>query len=88
MTVRTRYLRPTREDGGSITIIVADTGHGISPDLMPRIFDPFLTTKGEKGAGLGLWIVKGVVANHDGRLRVRSKVGKGTVVKIHIPHSR
>ncbi len=88
LTVRTRYLRPTREDGGSITIIVADTGHGISPDLMPRIFDPFLTTKGEKGAGLGLWIVKGVVANHDGRLRVRSKVGKGTVVKIHIPHSR
>ncbi len=88
LTIRTRYSAPTSEDRGGIIMIVADTGHGIPPELKSRIFEPFVTTKGEKGAGLGLWIVKGVIANHGGRLRVRSKVGKGTVVKIQIPLTR
>jgi two-component system NtrC family sensor kinase len=49
------------------------------------IFEPFVTTKGEKGTGLGLWIVKGIIANHGGKISVRSKVNNGTIFKIDIP---
>jgi signal transduction histidine kinase len=51
------------------------------------MFDPFVTTKGEKGTGLGLWIVKGIVENHNGRIGVRSTIGKGTVIKVVFPIS-
>jgi signal transduction histidine kinase len=47
-----------------------------------------VTTKGEKGTGLGLWIVKGIIGNHGGKISVRSKVGKGTVFKIDLPMVR
>jgi PAS domain S-box-containing protein len=88
LTVRTRHLRSDSKHRGRIVITVADTGHGISPFLMPILFEPFVTTKGEKGAGLGLWIVQGVVANHAGKITVRSKVGRGTVFRIQIPATR
>ena len=44
-----------------------------------------MTTKGERGTGLGLWIVKGIIENHGGKLRVRSRLGKGTVSAIELP---
>jgi signal transduction histidine kinase len=44
-----------------------------------------VSTKGEKGTGLGLWIVKGIIENHGGKIRVRSKLGKGTVFQISLP---
>jgi signal transduction histidine kinase len=53
--------------------------------MVETMFEPFVTTKGERGTGLGLWIVKGIIENHGGKLRVRSKVGQGTVFKIDIP---
>jgi signal transduction histidine kinase len=70
---------------GFIRILIGDTGTGIPAEIVRTIFEPFVTTKGEKGTGLGLWIVKGIVANHGGKLSVRSRVGKGTVFKIDIP---
>jgi signal transduction histidine kinase len=68
-----------------IRILVADTGSGIPAALEPNVFEPFVTTKGERGTGLGLWIVKGIVENHGGRIRVRSREGKGTIFKIDLP---
>jgi len=68
-----------------IHILVGDTGCGIPKEMLKSMFEPFVTTKGERGTGLGLWIVKGIIENHGGRLRVRSKVGKGTVFKIQLP---
>jgi signal transduction histidine kinase len=88
LTIRTRYLRSDSKAQGRIIITVADTGQGIPPHLMPILFEPFVTTKGEKGAGLGLWIVQGVVANHAGKIKLHSTVGRGTVVRIQIPLMR
>ena len=85
LIVRSRHLS-TRDDlHGWVRILIADTGSGIPPDMLNTIFEPFVTTKGEKGTGLGLWIVKGIVQNHAGRLKVRSKLGQGTVFKIDLP---
>jgi signal transduction histidine kinase len=76
---RKSALRP------SIVITVADTGCGIARHLVRTMFEPFVTTKGERGTGLGLWIVKGIIENHGGRLRVRSRLGQGTVFSIALP---
>jgi signal transduction histidine kinase len=64
---------------------VADTGNGMAPEFLRTAFEPFVTTKGEKGTGLGLWIVRGILQNHGGKLRVRSRVGQGTVFMIDLP---
>jgi PAS domain S-box-containing protein len=85
LRVRTRHVPGPDRLHGFIRILIADTGTGIPADIVRTIFEPFVTTKGEKGTGLGLWIVKGIIANHGGRIAVRSKVGGGTVFKIDIP---
>ncbi|HWK31767.1 MAG TPA: ATP-binding protein [Terriglobales bacterium] len=85
LRVRTRHVPGPDRLHGFIRILLADTGTGIPADIVRTIFEPFVTTKGEKGTGLGLWIVKGIIANHGGRIAVRSKVGQGTVFKIDIP---
>ncbi len=85
MLIRTRHLPGRNELRSWVRILVADNGTGIPRDLQRAIFEPFVTTKGEKGTGLGLWIVKGIIQNHAGKLSVRSTVGKGTVFKIDLP---
>jgi signal transduction histidine kinase len=85
LRVRTRHVPGPDRLHGFIRILLADTGTGIPADIVRTIFEPFVTTKGEKGTGLGLWIVKGIIANHGGRIAVRSKVGSGTVFKLDIP---
>lgn len=70
--------------GSNVEITFADTGLGISKDLLPKIFSPLVTTKA-KGMGLGLAICKRMVDAHGGKIAVRSTVGKGTMVTITLP---
>ena len=85
-TVTITGYRSVAPDDRSVVVVVADTGHGISPEQMPRIFEPFYTTKdvGE-GTGLGLAIVQRIVEDHDGHLEIRSEVGHGTTVELRFP---
>ena len=71
----TDYGVPDGRPGVRIT--VADNGHGMSPDTLARVFEPFFTTKDLQGTGLGLWISKGIVERHQGRLSVRSAQVEG-----------
>jgi signal transduction histidine kinase len=87
LVIRTREIRSTDGFHRWISLSVADMGSGISPEIQKSMFEPFVTTKGGKGTGLGLWIVKGIVENHNGRIRVRSAVGKGTVINLMFPIS-
>ena len=70
-----------REDPGFAVIQVSDTGRGISPEALPRIFKPFYTTRRE-GTGLGLSLANSIVQSHGGRIEVSSAPGKGTRFKI------
>ncbi len=68
----------------NIVIQFKDTGHGIPPDQINNIFDPFYSTK-ENGTGLGLFVSYGIVQNHQGVIEVESEVGAGTTFTIHLP---
>jgi signal transduction histidine kinase len=87
LTIKTRYIKSSRASYGHLSILVADTGIGIPPEIRDTMFDPFVSTKGEKGTGLGLWIVKGIVEGHSGRIQVRSGIGQGTIFKLIFPQS-
>ncbi len=76
----------TRRDGDDVVIEVADNGPGIASDALPRIWDPFFTTKREgEGTGLGLSVVHGIVTEHGGRIDVESAPGRGTSFVIRLP---
>jgi len=69
-----------------LKITLSDTGSGIPPETINRIFDPYFTTKEfGKGSGMGLTVVQGIVKNHDGAITVNSQVGKGTTFTILFP---
>jgi signal transduction histidine kinase len=85
LVVRTNHVRRNEGAHGWIRIMIGDTGSGIPKEMLGTIFEPFVTTKGEKGTGLGLWIVRGIINNHGGKISVRSRQGNGTVFKIEIP---
>jgi two-component system NtrC family sensor kinase len=73
-------------DGEEVQIDVGDTGVGIPPDVLPRIFEPFFSTKETQNCvGLGLAVVYGIVQRHGGRIEVESKVGRGTVFHLRLP---
>jgi PAS domain S-box-containing protein len=74
------------DDRGRVVVEVSDTGIGIPPELVPKVTEPFFTTKAEgKGTGLGLAICKRVVQEHGGTLSIESVVGRGTTVRISLP---
>jgi signal transduction histidine kinase len=78
-------------DSKEARLQVIDTGPGIPEKLLPKIFQPFFTTKGTakkgeaKGTGLGLAICKEIVEHHKGRIEVESVVGKGTTFSLYLP---
>jgi len=74
----------SRETGRRVGITVSDTGSGIRPEDIPRIFDPYFTTK-PSGTGLGLAIVHKIMEAHDGEVRVESEPGKGTRISVYLP---
>lgn len=74
------------EDGTLVEVRVTDNGCGIPSDKIPQIFDPFFTTKPRgKGTGLGLYICRQIVTEHDGEIRLESTPGKGTSVIVTLP---
>lgn len=74
------------EDGSQVAISVRDDGVGIPPEIMPKIFEPFVTTKDlNHGTGLGLAVSRGIIERHSGKISIESEVGKGTTVTITLP---
>jgi two-component system NtrC family sensor kinase len=69
----------------AVEIVVGDTGCGIPAANLPRIFDPFFSTKGPKGTGLGLAVAWGIIEKHNGRIEVESAPGQGTTFRIVLP---
>ena len=73
---------------GGVEVRIEDTGTGIAPDALERIFEPFYTTKPRgKGTGLGLLVTRGIVADHGGSIDVTSQLGKGTAFRIRLPRA-
>lgn len=71
-----------------IEVNISDTGSGISRDDLSKIFEPFFSTKGQKGNGLGLAVIWGIIDNHNGTITVDSEIGKGTTFTIRLPLSQ
>ncbi len=79
-------LHPDLKCGNYQKLSVCDTGHGIAPPHLERIFDPYFTTKEQgEGSGLGLAVVQGIVKNHGGVVTVQSNPGKGTEFCVYLP---
>ena len=77
---------PNGRPGDFLTVEVRDTGTGIPPEVLARIWEPFYTTKGEgKGTGLGLSTVRGILHQHDGFVTVQTRVGHGTAFMVYLP---
>ncbi|MGZ8889645.1 MAG: sensor histidine kinase, partial [Halobacteriota archaeon] len=74
----------TKKDGQSASITIADTGTGIPPENISKLFEPLFTTK-SRGVGLGLAIVKSVIEAHGGTITVESNVGRGSRFCIALP---
>ncbi len=82
ITIATRY----DEASGMISVIIEDNGEGMSPEIIHKIFDPFFTTKkvGE-GTGLGLSVSYGIIREHGGDIKVKSRPAAGSVFEVLIP---
>jgi PAS domain S-box-containing protein len=79
LTIRTE-VRP-----GMVVLVVSDTGIGMDAQILEHVFEPFFSTKGERGTGLGLATVHGVVSQVGGRIEVDSRVGSGTTFTVLLP---
>jgi len=77
---------PEMNPGTHMKITVRDTGEGIPPDIIDRIFEPYFTTKEHgKGTGLGLSVVHGIIKSYKGAIIVRSEPGRGTTIEVYLP---
>jgi len=89
LTVRTRAVarQDERESGAFVHLEVCDTGAGMDEETKRRCLEPFFTTKGERGTGLGLAMVYGMVQRHSAEIEIESERGKGTTVRLIFPSS-
>jgi signal transduction histidine kinase len=80
-------VHPANDRAGrdGVRVTIADSGSGMDNYMFDRLFHPFVTTKGEAGTGLGLWVSKGILDKHHARISVRSKPGCGTVFRLFFP---
>lgn len=84
----------TEDEGRTVTLAIRDTGQGIAPEHLPKIFDPFFSTKsgpdatGKGGTGLGLSACREIIESHSGRIRVESTLGRGTQFIMRFPSLR
>ncbi len=79
---------PGLSSGSYVHLEIQDNGHGIQPENLPRIFDPYFTTKqmgSQKGTGLGLTLCHAIIRRHHGALTVESEPGRGTTVNLYLP---
>jgi signal transduction histidine kinase len=77
-----------KEEVRGVRVVIADNGHGISSEQRSKLFQPFFTTKGEQGTGLGLWVSQGIVRKHRGEIRLRSTTRfdrSGTCFSVFLP---
>jgi two-component system, cell cycle sensor histidine kinase and response regulator CckA len=87
-TLTVKLARAERDEAGKdwLELSVADTGCGIKPELLDRIFEPYFTTKEKsRGTGMGLAMVHGIISRQGGRISVESQVGVGTVFRVFLP---
>jgi two-component system NtrC family sensor kinase len=87
-------LKVSTSNGDSVSVAVTDTGSGIAPENIQRIYDPFFTTKNspketqKRGTGLGLSVTYGIIQEHAGKIRVDSRPGEGTTFYLDFPLTR
>ncbi len=89
LLVRTRDGRNWLTGSKGLVLTIADTGPGMSPQILQKAFQAFFTTKGMEGTGLGLWVSKEIVSRHHGELRLRSSQREGhtgTVFALFLPY--
>lgn len=75
----------SKQDGDFVAVSISDTGIGMTDDMQRKVFNPFFTTKGLRGLGMGLSIVRGTIDRHHGQITVTSEPKKGTTFSIKIP---
>ncbi len=80
-----RIVVSTAMNDGCVTVAVGDSGTGMSDEDRARCLEPFFTTKGERGTGLGLSVVYGIVQRHGGTIDITSEIGRGTTFLINLP---
>jgi signal transduction histidine kinase len=90
-TLKLRITNAREYNNGTrpgIRFTISDTGSGIHPEIKKRLFEPFISTKGDTGTGLGLWVSHGIVQKHSGKIKVKSSAispATGTVFSIFLP---
>lgn len=88
LRIRIREARQVCDGSSCLRVTVADTGSGIDPSVLDRLFEPFVTTKDNVGTGLGLWVTAGILKRHNAAVRVRTSIQpgrSGTVFAITFP---
>ncbi|KAF0218611.1 MAG: hypothetical protein FD174_2704 [Geobacteraceae bacterium] len=84
LTIGAAYLAPREGNPAAIELSFVDTGEGMEPEVLGRIFEPFFSTK-TGGTGLGLSIAQKIIESHGGRMDVESRPGKGTTFRVRLP---